>query len=325
MTMQSNIAMWGVRPPRRCAAGGDPHPALRGRGVALVANVTQPSGLKKHAARGGRGVCRSWPRGDQLPTRTVTVDELPIDRANVAEYAAVTGTALRQRGAADLSVRVDVPDADVAGDRIRLFLSPQWGSVHIENQITQYRPTKVTDTVNIAVHAEKTCANTVRAFWSTLGDRCQRRQRRGVASGPRPSCISSAPACPASPSRRRKKTAQAACAQCDPADKPGARFVATPPSVATTTPIHTNSVGAKLFGFPTVIAHGMFSAAAAVLANLEAAIPDAVDLFGAVLANPCCCPRAPDCTWIRCRTAGTSACATSPRGTRISLRRYARL
>ena len=40
-------------------------------------------------------------------------------------------------------------------------------------------------------------------------------------------------------------------------------------------PIHTNPVGAKLFGFPTVIAHGMFSAAA-VLANLEAAIPDAV-------------------------------------------------
>ena len=40
-------------------------------------------------------------------------------------------------------------------------------------------------------------------------------------------------------------------------------------------PIHTNSVGAKLFGFPTAIAHGMFSAAA-VLANLEAAIPDAV-------------------------------------------------
>ena len=40
-------------------------------------------------------------------------------------------------------------------------------------------------------------------------------------------------------------------------------------------PIHTNPVGAKLFGFPTVIAHGMFSAAA-VLANLEAGLPDAV-------------------------------------------------
>ena len=40
-------------------------------------------------------------------------------------------------------------------------------------------------------------------------------------------------------------------------------------------PIHTNSLGAKMFGFPTVIAHGMFSAAA-VLANIEGQLPDAV-------------------------------------------------
>jgi acyl dehydratase len=40
-------------------------------------------------------------------------------------------------------------------------------------------------------------------------------------------------------------------------------------------PIHTNPIGARLFGFPNVIAHGMFSAAA-VLANLEARIPNAV-------------------------------------------------
>ena len=40
-------------------------------------------------------------------------------------------------------------------------------------------------------------------------------------------------------------------------------------------PIHTSTVGAKLFGFPTAIAHGMFSAAA-VLANIEGQLPDAV-------------------------------------------------
>jgi acyl dehydratase len=40
-------------------------------------------------------------------------------------------------------------------------------------------------------------------------------------------------------------------------------------------PIHTSSLGAKLFGFPTSIAHGMFSAAA-VLANIEGQLPDAV-------------------------------------------------
>ena len=40
-------------------------------------------------------------------------------------------------------------------------------------------------------------------------------------------------------------------------------------------PIHTNAIAAKLFGFPTVIAHGMFSAAA-VLTNIEGQLPDAV-------------------------------------------------
>ncbi len=40
-------------------------------------------------------------------------------------------------------------------------------------------------------------------------------------------------------------------------------------------PIHTSSLGAKLFGFPTVIAHGMFSAAA-VLANIDGQLPEAL-------------------------------------------------
>jgi acyl dehydratase len=40
-------------------------------------------------------------------------------------------------------------------------------------------------------------------------------------------------------------------------------------------PIHTNPLAARLFGFPTVIAHGMY-AAAAVLGNIEGQLPDAV-------------------------------------------------
>jgi len=40
-------------------------------------------------------------------------------------------------------------------------------------------------------------------------------------------------------------------------------------------PIHTSLLGAKILGFPRPIAHGMFSAAA-VLANIEGQLPDAV-------------------------------------------------
>ncbi|HEY4797231.1 MAG TPA: dehydratase, partial [Mycobacterium sp.] len=52
--------------------------------------MTQPSGLK-NMLRAAAGALPFVPRGGGLPTRTVTVNELPIDRANVAEYAAVTG------------------------------------------------------------------------------------------------------------------------------------------------------------------------------------------------------------------------------------------
>uniref|UniRef100_UPI0035CAB561 MaoC/PaaZ C-terminal domain-containing protein n=1 Tax=uncultured Mycobacterium sp. TaxID=171292 RepID=UPI0035CAB561 len=53
-------------------------------------------------------------------------------------------------------------------------------------------------------------------------------------------------------------------------------------------PIHPNPSAAKRFGFPTVIAHGMFSAAA-VLANIEARLPEAVSYavrFGKPMVLP---------------------------------------
>lgn len=52
--------------------------------------MSQPSGLR-NMLRAAAGALPLVPRGDRLPGRTVTVEELPIDRANVAEYAAVTG------------------------------------------------------------------------------------------------------------------------------------------------------------------------------------------------------------------------------------------
>ena len=52
--------------------------------------MNQPSSLK-NMLRAAAGALPLVPRGGQLPSRTVTVDELPIDQANVAEYAGVTG------------------------------------------------------------------------------------------------------------------------------------------------------------------------------------------------------------------------------------------
>jgi hypothetical protein len=235
-----------------------------------VANVTQPSGLK-NMLRAAAGALPFVPRGGQLPTRTVTVDELPIDRANVAEYAAVTG--LRYADAVPLTY----PFALTFPTMMSLvtgfdFPFAAMGSVHIENQITQYRPIKVTDTVNIAVHAENLREHRKGLLVDLVTDvsvgndvawhqvtTFLHQQRTSLSGEPKPP-----------PQKQPKLPAPKAILRITPGQ---IRRYAT--VGGDHNPIHTNSVGAKLFGFRTVIAHGMFSAAA-VLANLEATLPDAV-------------------------------------------------
>jgi acyl dehydratase len=232
--------------------------------------VTQPSGLK-NMLRAAAGALPFVPRGDNLPARTVTVDELPIDRTNVAEYAEVTG--LRYADAVPLTY----PFALTFPTMMSLvtgfdFPFAAMGSVHIENQITQYRPIKVTDTVNIAVHAENLREHRKGLLVDLVTDvsvgnevawhqvtTFLHQQRTSLSDEPKPP-----------PQKQPKLPAPNAIVRISPGQIRRYASIGGDHN-----PIHTNPVGAKLFGFPTVIAHGMFSAAA-VLANLEAAIPDAV-------------------------------------------------
>ena len=235
-----------------------------------MANVTQPSGLK-NMLRAAAGALPFVPRGDNLPARTVTVDELPIDRTNVAEYAEVTG--LRYADAVPLTY----PFALTFPTMMSLvtgfdFPFAAMGSVHIENQITQYRPIRVTDTVNIAVHAENLREHRKGLLVDLVTDvsvgnevawhqitTFLHQQRTSLSDEPKPP-----------PQKQPKLPAPNAIVRISPGQIRRYASIGGDHN-----PIHTNPVGAKLFGFPTVIAHGMFSAAA-VLANLEAAIPDAV-------------------------------------------------
>src|SRR3954453_14611611 len=103
--------------------------------------------------RAAAGALPFVPRGDTLPDRTLTVDELTIDPANVADYAKVTGFRFGDK------VPLTYPFALTFPTVISLvtgfdFPFAAMGSVHIENHITQYRPIGVTDTVGVAVHAE---------------------------------------------------------------------------------------------------------------------------------------------------------------------------
>src|ERR1700754_4400859 len=234
--------------------------------------------------RAAAGALPFVPRGGQLPARTVTVDELPIDRANVAEYAEVTG--LRYADAVPLTY----PFALTFPTLMSLvtgfdFPFPAMGSVHTENQITQYRPIKLTDTGNIAVHAENLREHRKGLLVDLVTDvsvgnevawhqvtTFLHQQRTSLSDEPKP------------PPLKQKKPGP-----------PNAVLRITPGQIrhyasvgGDHNPIHTNPIAAKLFGFPTVIAHGMFSAAA-VLANIEGQLPNAVN-YSVRFAKPVVLP-----------------------------------
>ncbi|MBO0866182.1 MAG: dehydratase, partial [Mycobacterium sp.] len=162
------------------------------------------------------------------------------------------------------------------------------GSVHVENQIKQYRPIAVTDTVDIAVHAENLREHRKGLLVDLVTDvsvgndvawhqvtTFLHQQRTSLSDEPKP------------PPEKQPKL-----------PPPNAILRITPGQIrryATVggdhNPIHTNPIGAKLFGFPTVIAHGMFTAAA-VLVSLEGRIPDAVT-YSVRFAKPVVLPASP--------------------------------
>jgi acyl dehydratase len=232
--------------------------------------MTQPSGLM-NLVRAAAGALPFVPRGDTLPDRTLTVDELTIDPANVAAYANVTG--LRFGDAVPLTYPFALTFPTVMS-LVTGFDFPfaAMGSVHIENHITQYRPILVTDAVSVRVHAENLREHRRGLVVDIVTDvnvgnerawhqvtTFLHQQRTSLSDEPKP------------PQKKRPKPVP-----------PNAVLRITPGQIrhyasvaGDHNPIHTNSIAAKLFGFPTVIAHGMFSAAA-VLANIEGQLPGAV-------------------------------------------------
>ena len=232
--------------------------------------MTQPSGLM-NLVRAAAGALPFVPRGDTLPDRTLTVDELTIDPANVAAYANVTG--LRFADAVPLTYPFALTFPTVMS-LVTGFDFPfaAMGSVHIENHITQYRPILVTDAVSVQVHAENLREHRRGLLVDIVTDvnvgnerawhqvtTFLHQQRTGLSDEPKP------------PQKKRPKP-----------EPPNAVLRITPGQIrhyasvgGDHNPIHTNAIAAKLFGFPTVIAHGMFSAAA-VLANIEGQLPGAV-------------------------------------------------
>ena len=232
--------------------------------------MTQPSGLM-NLVRAAAGALPFVPRGDTLPDRTLTVDELTIDPANVADYANVTGLRFGDKVPLTYPFALTFPTVMslVTGFD---FPFAAMGSVHIENHITQHRPILVSDTISARVHAENLREHRRGLLVDVVTDisigndkawhqvtTFLHQQRTSLSDEPKP------------PPQKQPKLGP-----------PNAVLRITSGQIrhyasvgGDHNPIHTNPIAAKLFGFPTVIAHGIFTAAA-VLANIEGQIPDAV-------------------------------------------------
>lgn len=222
-------------------------------------------------ARAAVGALPLIPRGDVVPNRVATVDELRIDRANVAAYAAVTGLRYGE------NVPLTYPFALTFPTVMELltgfdFPFPAMGAVHVENQITAYRPIAVTDTVGVRVRAENLREHRKGMLVDLVTDvsvgnetawhqvaTFLHQQRTSLSGEPKPE-----------PPKAPKLPPPNAILRITPAQI--RRYAAIG---GDRNPIHTSRIGAKLFGFPTVIAHGMFSGAA-VLANIEGHLPERV-------------------------------------------------
>ena len=245
--------------------------------------MNQPNGLW-NMVRAAAGALPVVPRPAQVPTRTVHVENLRIDPANVAAYAALTGLRLGNQ------VPLTYPFALTFPSLMELitgfdFPFAALGSIHTENRITQYRPIAVTDTVGITVRAENLREHRKGLLVDLVTDLTVgndtawhqvttflHQQRTSLSSEPKPPTPAQ-PKLPPPSALLKVSTGQIR------------RYASVG---GDHNPIHVSTVAARLFGFPTVIAHGMFSAAA-VLANIEGRIPAAAEYavkFGKPLLLP---------------------------------------
>lgn len=209
--------------------------------------------------------------GTSLPDDTLLLRGVRVDQDNLAEYAKVCG--LRFGDTLPLTYPFTLAFPVV----MKLMVSKGFpfaamGSVHAENVIEQFRPISVTEPLDIRVHAtdlrehRKGLLVDVVTEISVGREQVWRQtstflhqQRTSLSGTPKPeSEPEEIPAVPTSTLRVDQATID--------------RYAAVS---GDRNPIHISALGAKAFGFPRAIAHGMWSAAATLRA-VEGRIPDSV-------------------------------------------------
>lgn len=212
-----------------------------------------------------------------LPAKGVEVSGVRVDPANLAAYARVC--ALRFGDALPLTY----PFTLAFPLTMQLMLDPAYpvaamGSVHLFNEISSRRTLRVGDELSIRTHAENLrehpsglLVDVVTEIRTDDDDEPAWVQRSGMLSKRRTS-LTPAKDAPRPP----RPEAPTAADIGDPTvvkSVSEARIAEYAAVSGDRNPIHVSGVGAKAFGFPNVIAHGMWTAAT-LLGTVEGEIPE---------------------------------------------------
>lgn len=210
-------------------------------------------------------------RPSVLPDRSAVLKDVRVDADNLAAYARACG--LRFGDTLPLTYPFlltfnAVMSLVVAKD----FPFPAVGSVHAENMIERKRAISVSEPLDVSAHIENLREHPKGLLVDAVSEVSVGRelvwrqvttflhqQRTSLSGGPKPP--PKPDEVPPPPLRTLKAT----------------RAVINKYAAVSgdRNPIHTSALGARAFGFPKPIAHGMWSAAA-VLGSIEGRIPDKV-------------------------------------------------
>jgi acyl dehydratase len=235
-------------PPRKL-------PLFARAGAALV------PGVARLPIIGGR-------RANDVPDLTLVLNDLVPNREQLAAYARVCGFALRD------TLPATYPHILAFPLQLSLMTDPSFpfpaiGLVHIYNRITQHRPVTASETLSLRVWAtpiephprgrQFSLRSEARAgdelVWEEVSTNLRRGGSGGEGSGP---VVPSAADAPTTATWKL------------PGDL-GRRYGLVSGDL---NPIHMHPLSARLFGFRSAIAHGMWTKARC-LAELETRLPEA--------------------------------------------------
>jgi acyl dehydratase len=212
-------------------------------------------------------------RGHEIPDLTLTLAEVQTDRGRLADYDRVCGFTLREELPPTYVHMLAFP-LHLALMTDGRFPFPAIGLVHIANRIVQHRPIGAGELLGLKVWADPleyhprgrqfTIRTEARVGDELVWEEHSTNLRRGPSGDP-PSGRAPADSGPAS-----AEELPASATWRLPGDL-GRRYGSVSGDL---NPIHIHPLSARLFGFPTAIAHGMWTKARA-LAALESELPGA--------------------------------------------------